>query len=271
MAIRTGERSFDETIAEIEDVEARLKDAFERTDLPATPDEVAVDGFSRPCVQTRLGLPAPATSRSSNRSLIDRQHGGHLVCPPPADVAQPGRRAGLRNRLLGVRIPPSALAITRSRREEFPMTQKTTEFRVLGQMEVLVDDRQMRLGGRRLRSLLAALLVRPRQVLTPDQLIENIWGYEGTWNRQAVAAQPHLLPEGHPRIGGARDDECGLRARRRLHAGRRRQVRDAPVGGDAEQDPGSRPRAVRCARALARFAVRRRPLRVVRAAGDREA
>jgi uncharacterized protein len=45
MAIRTGERSFDEAIAEIEDVEAQLKDALERTDLPATPDEVAVDGF----------------------------------------------------------------------------------------------------------------------------------------------------------------------------------------------------------------------------------
>jgi DNA-binding SARP family transcriptional activator len=76
------------------------------------------------------------------------------------------------------------------RREEFPMTQKTTEFRVLGQMEVLVDDRQMRLGGQRLRSLLAALLVRPRQVLTPDQLIEDIWG---TRARGTARASLHNL------------------------------------------------------------------------------
>jgi hypothetical protein len=45
MAIRTGVRSFDEAVAEIEEVEARLKDALERTDLPAAPDRVAVDDF----------------------------------------------------------------------------------------------------------------------------------------------------------------------------------------------------------------------------------
>ena len=45
MAIRTGERSFEEAIAEIEDVEVRLKDALERTHLPAAPDKVAVDNF----------------------------------------------------------------------------------------------------------------------------------------------------------------------------------------------------------------------------------
>ena len=41
-------------------------------------------------------------------------------------------------------------------------------------MEVLVDDHPVALPGKRLRGFLAALLVRPRQVLTPDQLIEDV-------------------------------------------------------------------------------------------------
>jgi hypothetical protein len=45
MAIRTGDRSFDEAIAEIEDVEGRLEEALVRTDLPAKPDSVEVDRF----------------------------------------------------------------------------------------------------------------------------------------------------------------------------------------------------------------------------------
>jgi hypothetical protein len=45
MAIRTGDRSFDEAVAEIEKVEARLGDALEKTDLPAAPDREAVDDF----------------------------------------------------------------------------------------------------------------------------------------------------------------------------------------------------------------------------------
>ena len=45
MAIRTGERSFEETIAEIDEVEHRLADALERTPLPPEPDRTAVDRF----------------------------------------------------------------------------------------------------------------------------------------------------------------------------------------------------------------------------------
>jgi hypothetical protein len=45
MAIRTGDRTYEETIAEIEDVEQRLADALERTTLPPEPDRVAVDRF----------------------------------------------------------------------------------------------------------------------------------------------------------------------------------------------------------------------------------
>jgi hypothetical protein len=45
MAIRTGQRTVDEAIAEIEDVESRLAAALETTPLPADPDREAVDRF----------------------------------------------------------------------------------------------------------------------------------------------------------------------------------------------------------------------------------
>jgi len=45
MAVRLGERSFDDAIGEIEEVEARLETALERTSLPEEPDEEAVNGF----------------------------------------------------------------------------------------------------------------------------------------------------------------------------------------------------------------------------------
>ena len=45
MAVRLGERSFDEAIGEIEEVERRLEAALERTSLPDQPDEVAVNAF----------------------------------------------------------------------------------------------------------------------------------------------------------------------------------------------------------------------------------
>ena len=45
MAIRTGERTFEETIAEIDAVEQHLAEALERTPLPPEPDRAAVDRF----------------------------------------------------------------------------------------------------------------------------------------------------------------------------------------------------------------------------------
>ena len=45
MAIRTGERPFEEALAEIDEVERRLAAALERTALPAEPDRAAVDSF----------------------------------------------------------------------------------------------------------------------------------------------------------------------------------------------------------------------------------
>jgi predicted nucleotidyltransferase len=45
MAIRTGERSYEEAIAEIERVEQKLAASLERTALPAAPDRAAVNSF----------------------------------------------------------------------------------------------------------------------------------------------------------------------------------------------------------------------------------
>src|SRR3954451_11117886 len=45
MAVRLGERSFDEVVAEIDEVQARLAAAVERTTLPDEPDRPAVDAF----------------------------------------------------------------------------------------------------------------------------------------------------------------------------------------------------------------------------------
>jgi hypothetical protein len=45
MAIRTGARGFEETIAEIDEVEQRLADALERTPLPPEPDRARIDHF----------------------------------------------------------------------------------------------------------------------------------------------------------------------------------------------------------------------------------
>jgi len=45
MAIRTGERTFEQAIAEIEQVEAKLATALESSPLPERPDRAAVDRF----------------------------------------------------------------------------------------------------------------------------------------------------------------------------------------------------------------------------------
>jgi predicted nucleotidyltransferase len=45
MAVRLGERSFEEVVAEIDEVQRRLTAALEQTALPEEPDRVAVDAF----------------------------------------------------------------------------------------------------------------------------------------------------------------------------------------------------------------------------------
>jgi WD40 repeat protein/DNA-binding SARP family transcriptional activator len=49
-------------------------------------------------------------------------------------------------------------------------------FRVLGPIDVAVDDQPIALGGPKQRSVLAILLARPNQVVPADDLIDQIWG-----------------------------------------------------------------------------------------------
>jgi predicted ATPase/DNA-binding SARP family transcriptional activator/class 3 adenylate cyclase len=51
----------------------------------------------------------------------------------------------------------------------------TVEFRILGTLEVLVGDCPVALGGSRPRTLLAALLLRPNEVLSLDRLGDAVW------------------------------------------------------------------------------------------------
>jgi len=50
------------------------------------------------------------------------------------------------------------------------------EFRILGPLEVVDDDRPLALGGERPRALLALLLTRANEVVSTDRLIDELWG-----------------------------------------------------------------------------------------------
>ena len=49
------------------------------------------------------------------------------------------------------------------------------EFRFLGPLEVLVEDRLLELGGSKQRQLLAILLLHPNEIVSADRLIEALW------------------------------------------------------------------------------------------------
>jgi DNA-binding SARP family transcriptional activator len=52
------------------------------------------------------------------------------------------------------------------------------EFRVLGSLEVVADDRSLRLGGAKQRALLAILLIHANRVVSTDRLMDDLWGDE---------------------------------------------------------------------------------------------
>src|SRR5262245_46859106 len=49
------------------------------------------------------------------------------------------------------------------------------EFRILGPLEVADDRRAVALGGRKQRSLLAALLLTPNRAVSVDRLVDALW------------------------------------------------------------------------------------------------
>src|ERR1700748_1594051 len=50
------------------------------------------------------------------------------------------------------------------------------EFRILGPLEVIEEDRAIALGGPRQRALLAILLLHRHEVVSSDRLIDELWG-----------------------------------------------------------------------------------------------
>ncbi|MGH3132017.1 MAG: AfsR/SARP family transcriptional regulator, partial [Gaiellaceae bacterium] len=50
------------------------------------------------------------------------------------------------------------------------------EFRILGPLEVRSQDRFLRLGGAKQRTLLAVLLLRANEVVAGERLIDELWG-----------------------------------------------------------------------------------------------
>jgi DNA-binding SARP family transcriptional activator len=56
------------------------------------------------------------------------------------------------------------------------LAESAMEFRILGPLEVVADDRVLPLGRGRQRALLAILLLRANQVVPTERLIDDLWG-----------------------------------------------------------------------------------------------
>ena len=50
------------------------------------------------------------------------------------------------------------------------------ETRILGPLEVVVDGHRVEIRGGKQRDLLAILLVHANEIVSPDRLIEDLWG-----------------------------------------------------------------------------------------------
>jgi DNA-binding SARP family transcriptional activator/tetratricopeptide (TPR) repeat protein len=65
------------------------------------------------------------------------------------------------------------------------------EFRILGPLEVLDEGRVVALGGSKQRALLALLLLHANETLSPDRLIDELWG-QGPPATAAKTLQVHI-------------------------------------------------------------------------------
>src|ERR687897_167523 len=99
-----------------------------------------------------------------------------------------GARKALRTR------PPSA--------RDLVANVQDVEFRILGPLEVVAENRQVRVSGAKERALLAILLVHVGEVVSADRLIDELWGGELPANPsntlQVVVSRLRKAMEGAP-------------------------------------------------------------------------
>ena len=144
----------------------------------------------------------------------------------------------------------------------------TFDFRILGPLEVIVDDRPLALGGKRQRARARSAPARSRRVVPTDRLVERALGRATSEDGGDVAPQPGLAaPEG-TRRGDARDASARVRASGPSRPDRRGPLRAACWTRTARRAGGAPGAAARRARPLAWPAARRVRVRRLRAGGD---
>src|SRR5262245_4594685 len=82
------------------------------------------------------------------------------------------------------------------------------EFRILGPLEVVDRDRQIPLGGRKPRALLAMLILRRRQIVAVDELVEALWGDQPP--KTADHSVQVYVSDLRKALGGSPDDRSAI-------------------------------------------------------------
>jgi hypothetical protein len=112
------------------------------------------------------------------------------------------------------------------------------DFRILGPLEVVDEGAPLRLGGPRLRALLAALLVETDRFVSRDRLIDELWGDEPPATAEnALQAQVAALRRLLPGRIGTRDAAYRLAARPQEIDARRFEMAIREAHGLLERSP----------------------------------
>jgi hypothetical protein len=90
------------------------------------------------------------------------------------------------------------------------------QFKVLGPLEAVRDERRLGLGGRKPRAVLAVLLLEDGRHVRTDALVDALWGDAAPGHRGQGGAQARLVPAPAARRPVAHRDPAGrIRAHRR--------------------------------------------------------
>ena len=116
----------------------------------------------------------------------------------------------------------------------------STQFRVLGPLEVAHDGVPVRLGGERQRALLALMVIHANALVTTERLIEHLFGGEPS---QSAANAVHVAVSRLRRALHCGDELPAADAPRRVRAlGRARSTRRGTVRAPARPGPAGRRR-----------------------------